>query len=86
MTCQGDAAKRTEPTQVINANEPTDLELLSVDRTATLADVHRSTVWRLIARGELETVRFGLRNRRILASSLRRYLEQQRRPLVKPVA
>jgi excisionase family DNA binding protein len=64
--------------------EGNELQLLQIKQAARLASVHIASIRRLLDRGEIESVRFGLRSRRILESSFRQYLERQRRQHEKP--
>ena len=50
--------------------EPDDRLLVSIKETARLLDIGRSTVWSLLARGQLEKVKIG-RATRITRESVR---------------
>jgi excisionase family DNA binding protein len=60
------------------AEETPPLKLFSVNRAAHLADVHRSTILRLIAQGDLDAVRFGQRGKKVTEESFRRYIARRR--------
>lgn len=47
--------------------------LLKVPQVATMLGVSEPTVWRMIRRGELETVRVGARSRRISPAEVEAY-------------
>ena len=53
-------------------------QLLRVDRAAEIADCHRSTILRLVRRGDLEAVRLSKRALRVREDSLCRWLEARR--------
>lgn len=61
----------------------TDRQLYRPERAAEALDCGRTTVYALMATGELESVKIG-RSRRIPADSLARYIDSLRRPADTP--